>query len=727
MNLRDQIGRLRAALFQVGVAARRLRPPQRLQAFGGSGEHISGILVINLERQPTRWRRIQQELSRFRTADGASLVHLTARLPAVDARDGRETAPTADVDPIYHMRDQLFVQPDERLAASFGPDEPIRMTRQEIAVARSHVEAWKRVASGTAESVLILEDDAYFVPGAARLIDRGWRAARRADGSGPQLLYISYLDAGGTAQWADVTAQTRRPVRGLWYLSGYVLSRSGAQHLLRSMPVVGPVDLWINQRFAELDVLALARSALMQRPDGGSDNAYSIVPYLARAGVVDAGPGPVRPPVTGGGVVIAWNAGETDAVGMALSMLGYRVCSGGRAQASGSRAFDAYVDAPLDPADLTDLLGHPEIRYVVMAGLGDQGRLPGPAARTRPPDRMLIWQPGETGIHRWEPLCQFLGLPVPNHDVPVGTNRTVGLFHCDAEAGPQGAADHLPQDESPWILPGACGQDHAGTTEQLAGFAAPTVHADLSAPSPALRTMTETFPGNLATFESAGVTFGLSGATLTLQASPGAGRPFRSGALASVDTFTYGRFEAELQAARGAGLVTGFFLHRESPRQEIDVELLGSDPTRMLVNVYFNPGDEGAAIGYGYRGTPHLVDLGFDASEAVHTYTVEWTPTSVTWLVDGRVVHTRPRWTPTPIPHLPMRLHANLWAPRSVELAGMLAAGTLPVSIVFRRIIVSPLHPPEPGVELHATDTQALTAQASSSTERRRETRSEPT
>ena len=542
---------------------------------------------------------------------------------------------------------------------------------------------------------MYLEDDAYFVPGAASLIDRGWRTAQRADGSGPQLLYISYLDAGGTAQWADVNAETRRPVRGLWYLSGYVLSRSGARHLLRSMPVVGPVDLWINQRFAELDVLALARSALMQRPDGGSDNAYSIVPYLARAGVVDAGPGPVRPPTTGGGVVFAWNAAETDAVGMALSMLGYRVCSGRRTLAGhgGSPLFDACVDAQLDSADLTETLGRPGVKVVVMAGQDAWDGLPGPAVETLPSARTLIWRPSETGTYRWEPLCQFLGLPVPDHDVPAGTDREVGLFHVDPERGPLGIGSehHLPQDESPWILPGARGHDQAHTSARSEAFANPTVEAELSAPSPAFRAMTETFPGNLATFELAGVSFGPSGATLTLQASPGAGRSFRSGALASVNTFTYGRFEADLQAARGAGLVTGFFLHRDSPRQEIDVELLGSDPTRMLVNVYFNPGDEGAAVAYGYRGTPHLVDLGFDASAAVHTYAMEWTPTGVIWLVDGRVVHVRPRWTPTPIPHLPMRLHANLWVPRSVELAGQLLDGTLPASSLFRRMTVRPL------------------------------------
>ena len=54
-----------------------------------------------------------------------------------------------------------------------------------------------------------------------------------------------------------------------------------------------------------------------------------------------------------------------------------------------------------------------------------------------------------------------------------------------------------------------------------------------------------------------------------------------------MDAFQHGRFEAEIKAARGSGLVTGFFLHRDSPRQEIDVELPGGDSRSMLINVYF--------------------------------------------------------------------------------------------------------------------------------------------
>jgi len=52
----------------------------------------------------------------------------------------------------------------------------------------------------------------------------------------------------------------------------------------------------------------------------------------------------------------------------------------------------------------------------------------------------------------------------------------------------------------------------------------------------------------------------------------------------------YGRFEAVLRPSRVPGVVTGVFLHRDSPRQEIDIEFVGKHPRQMLTNVYYNPG-----------------------------------------------------------------------------------------------------------------------------------------
>ena len=165
-------------------------------------------------------------------------------------------------------------------------------------------------------------------------------------------------------------------------------------------------------------------------------------------------------------------------------------------------------------------------------------------------------------------------------------------------------------------------------------------------------------------------------------------RDYSAASISSRDRFLFGRFEAELQATKVLGIVTGFFLHRDSPRQEIDIEIVGSRPDRLLVNVFYNPGAEGASFDYGYRGSPSFLELGFDASGSLHRYAIEWGPGQIRWLVDDQLVHERANWNPTPIPQLPMTLHVNTWPSRSRELAGRLADRRLPATSVVRSISV---------------------------------------
>lgn len=93
----------------------------------------------------------------------------------------------------------------------------------------------------------------------------------------------------------------------------------------------------------------------------------------------------------------------------------------------------------------------------------------------------------------------------------------------------------------------------------------------------------DTFPGNLGLFRPANITV-RSGSGLSLaviQESLGV-RNFSAASISGRGPFMYGRFEATLQATRVSGIVTGFFLHRDSPRQEIDVEITGNRPDRLL-------------------------------------------------------------------------------------------------------------------------------------------------
>jgi GR25 family glycosyltransferase involved in LPS biosynthesis len=604
---------------------------------------------------------------------------------------------------MYRIGDQLYVQPDARLAECFAEDEPVRMSRQEVAVARSHVEVWKAVANGTEDYVLVLEDDVWFKPGASAAIDRGWRAAldRCTAAGGPKLLYFSYSDAGGTAARDDACDILFRPARGLWFLSGYVLSRKGAATLLRAMPVVGPVDLWMNYRFAELGALALTSPAIAQRPGGTSDNAYSVLPYLARAGIVDSRHKAKLPNLSRTGSVLAWTrGGERESLAMALSMLGLRVRAFDgdeeplheRELKQALKTFDALVDVPLVPAALAGALANK--RSVVFL----EADAPTPAGLELdqlPPSRSAILEPHDSFGGSWRVLCCVLGLVEPVEPFPAGAPRTVRLFRDQRQTTQLRPAarlrrDSFAMDDSPWVLPASSGwrpTQNAGRSVRAPGMV--IADASMTQASTSFPGLIETFPGNLASFAREGLQHSDEGAQLVIDAIESGPRPYRSGAFASVRSFPYGRFEAEIKAAPGSGLVTGFFLHRDTPRQEIDIEFAGADPQRMLVNVYFNPGDDGAGMGFGYRGSPYRIDLGFDATADFHRYAIDWRPDQVTWLVDGRVVHERVGWDPTPIPHLNMRVHANLWAPRSEELAGRLDVRKLPATAVFRNVLVT--------------------------------------
>ncbi|MGH8873531.1 MAG: family 16 glycosylhydrolase [Acidimicrobiia bacterium] len=702
MNLDRMVRPARTLAFRIWRSIAVRVPGARIRAFGGGAGQIGAVTVINLDRQPWRWTLVTRELGRFRTSDGIPLTAITQRLAAVDARDGRSAAATADVDVMYRVGDQLHVQPDARLAECFSEDEPVRMTPQEVAVARSHVEAWKSVATGTNEYVLVLEDDVWFTPGAPAAIDRGWPTAsgRCAGDGGPKLLYLSYSDADGTAIREDDRDGVFRPVRGLWFLSGYVLSVEGAADLLRAMPVVGPVDLWMNFRLAELGALALSSPAIAQRRDLRSDNVYSMLPYLARAGIVDAAHGAKPPHVSHSRPVLAWTAGaEQEWLAMALSMLGQRVRAFDGDEPPMHEqdlmdvfdAFDAVVDAPLVPAAAAAIAA--DERFVIFLEAG--ARTPAGLERAQlSASRSAIVAPNGFECGSWEVLCDLLGLVRPVDGFPVGAPRSSRLFRDDrptrrVASAARSRRDSRSMDDSPWILPLTSGWQPALHTSPPAPVAGQLiVEARMTEPSTEFRGLVETFPGNLASFAHENLEHSDEGARLTIEVVAGGLRPYRSGAFASVRSFGHGRFEVEMRAALGSGLVTGFFLHRDTPLQEIDIEFPGSDPRRMLANVYFNPGDDGTAMSFGYRGSPCWIDLGFDASADFHRYAIDWRPGRVAWLVDGHVVHERVGWDPTPIPHLAMRVHANLWAPRSEELAGRVDERRLPVTAAFRGVSV---------------------------------------
>ena len=714
MNLSRPLLAPSKVIFRVWMKLRRLLPRQRCRTFGTPNQseqpRIEKIFVINLDRRPDRWAEMERELRHVVDAEGTELVDLTVRLSAVDAKDFAEFPPGGgeEVFPFYTLEDQLFVEPQPHaLPERVELNRPIPMTLQEIAVAHSHINVWRQIAAGEQEYVLVLEDDVWFQSGFARQLDQAWEefVTHEEEREQPELLYLSYKEVKNGAQKALLSKNIFRPIRGLWYLSGYVLSRKGAGKLLRHLPCRGPVDLWINHHFKELSVRATRRSIIAQRLDGDSSNSYSILPVLNRIGVIDGEGASLfqSRPTEGPVFVFGPENSGLSSVAMALSMLGYRCCSDlvelpgaeneklltGRAE----RVFDAYVNIGSLTGRIRELRQlYPGAKFIATAGQG--GNV----------DEIIDGIPGMTksdvvlGLdetNKWRTICEHLRCAPPVCSFPkiadLGQRR---VADSNSESDGLSAITPPKRDRSPWVIDSCWKWDgihtvHASCSQPSIGSLVTIKDSLNNFDSRRWVLRDDTFPGNLALFRPQNVEFCAEGGiALSVREELLGVRNYSAAAVSSCNRYFLGRFEAVIQATNVPGIVTGFFLHRDSPRQEIDVEIAGNRPDRLLTNVFYNPGDEGARYDYGYRGAPIHVDLGFDASQSAHRFAIEWEPGEIRWFVDDRLVHRRVNWDPTPIPHLPMTLHVNSWPTRSKELAGRLKVRLLPATTLVKSITI---------------------------------------
>jgi GR25 family glycosyltransferase involved in LPS biosynthesis len=677
---------------------------------------IEHIYVINLNRQPDRWTNMEQELRHVLNCSGVELWDLTERYAAVDATHFlQEPLKDEDIDPIYTLGDQLFVEPQPlTLPTKIELNSPIRMSRPEIAVARSHIDVWRHVKASNHEYVLILEDDVWFRPGFVQNLDQAWSEIKVQVNkkSNFDILYLSYEEVKHGAPKTFLSSNVFRPVRGLWYLSGYVISREGAEKLLRLLPCKGPVDLWINHQFEFLDVRAIRRPIIDQRRDISSTNSYSILPTLTKIGAINSESAslfhisPSEWPVFAFG---SKNSGLSS-LAMALSMLGYRCCSDLQTlpdtelkmllTGSGDRVFDAYVNiGSLAKEVLTLRELYPKAKFIITkseSGIIDNDDL----KIIDDLNRLDIGVLNLEASNKWQIICEYLRCAPPAcffPEIPDLGQRQLsdGIVQVN-----EALSSEIPKrDKSPWVVePHQWWQGiHAIMTE-----GGSTITANPARINDCLKFLDtrswyardDTFTDNMALFRPSNIEFlsGL-GVVLSIKKESLGVRKYSAAALTSRDRYLYGRFETIIKASNMPGVVTGIFLHRDSPRQEIDIEIAGNRTDRLLVNVFYNPGTEGTKFDYGYRGAASSIDLGFDASESYHRYAIEWGPSEIRWFVDNCIVHRRVDWDPTPIPHLPMAFHVNIWPSRSKELAGRMDSHKLPTSAYVKSIVLEANQP----------------------------------
>jgi len=699
-------------VFRFWLTLRRLLPKQKCKAFAARGTQkapaIEKIYVINLDREPGRWFKMKQELMRILDSSGAAVLGITNRHVATDGKQySQNPVKSAEIDPFYTLADQLFVEPQPLvLPTQIELDAPIQMSRAEVAVAQSHINIWKKLAYGDQEYVLILEDDTWFNFKFSQYLDKAWsEITTENDGNSKfDILYVSYLEVKHGAPKKHLSKNIFRPVRGLWQLSGYILSKEGAVKLLGLLPCRGPIDLWINHHFEALNVLATKKSLIGQRRDIKSSNSYSILPSLTKIGAINSEGAslfnirPIEEPVFAFGP----EGTGLSSLAMALSMLGYKCCSDfdnlpspemtRLLEGKEGRIFNAYVNIGSLTSKISTLRNqYPKAKFIITA----ENKISVDSCSYISEDDLkgadiAVLYLNE--LKKWQVICEHLRCAPPTCSFPVLEDYGKRTIIEEKESKKNLKCKVSKRDNSPWLIEYRNWWKGFNISPSKDILGKNGILIKISDRLKNLNTQhwllrSDTFTDNLALFRPSNVEFrSENGAVFSIKKSPLGVRDYSAASISSIDQYLFGKFEAVVQASNVPGVVTGIFLHRNSPRQEIDIEIAGNRSDQLIVNVFYNPGDEGANFDYGYRGSPAYIELGFDASKECHRYAIEWTQNEIRWFVDDKLIHKRVIWDPTPIPNLPMTFHVNSWLTRSTQLAGRINNRLFPATTIVSEL-----------------------------------------
>mgnify|MGYP001623942216 FL=1 len=152
-----------------------------------------------------------------------------------------------------------------------------------------------------------------------------------------------------------------------------------------------------------------------------------------------------------------------------------------------------------------------------------------------------------------------------------------------------------------------------------------------------------------------------------IDADEGATKPYYGAELRTQKWYKYGYYGVCMKPSGVDGSVSTFFTYTGPyeeydeegnlhPWDEIDIEFVGGDTTRVQFN-YYAGADPANAIGH-----EHWHELGFDAAEDFHEYGFLWEEERITWYVDNEPVHqVTAKKSPEGIPSYPSRIMASHW------------------------------------------------------------------
>jgi len=152
-------------------------------------------------------------------------------------------------------------------------------------------------------------------------------------------------------------------------------------------------------------------------------------------------------------------------------------------------------------------------------------------------------------------------------------------------------------------------------------------------------------------------------------------KPYKGAEVYTKTQYQFGRIEVRMRAARGGGILSTFFTYKPGSEgagvawEEIDVEIFGkSNAAAFQSNIL---------VGNPRVGSEQVHSSAASLADGYHTYTIEWTPTSVVWKLDGAETRRTTGGQANQLTNA-HNFRFNLWASDVSSWAGAFESSSLP-------------------------------------------------
>jgi beta-glucanase (GH16 family) len=192
------------------------------------------------------------------------------------------------------------------------------------------------------------------------------------------------------------------------------------------------------------------------------------------------------------------------------------------------------------------------------------------------------------------------------------------------------------------------------------------------------------FSSNMVTVENGALLLGVDIKSTTEGVFPE--KPYWGGECYSASSYMYGRFETVMKPNSLPGLVTSFFLlevvkdvdNSLFDWYEIDIEFAGKTDEISFALHWMTDRVKQSSV--------KVVKLDFDAAEAFHKYAIEWTPTSIQFIIDDASAAVFDDSDILKEFQHKMTLHMNYWVSDNAAWAGAFQESVLPQQTSYSSI-----------------------------------------